>query len=557
MRVEPGRPTRRRLSDAKGTPQWVCRVYPNNPLYLVSVVLVLWGIHLASDADRGSDGLTTGLLFGYITMLATAGWLVVRLGKVWEDARTVLLAVLLMFTALSASYDHLCLDDPTAGGKRLAAAFLLSSVIVELLLRDLGLRLPAWYRVPFYLQLGVLFAFPAYLGQLSIDGRDADMCLGVLGFGMAAAASLLALLPAVHRRCLYDSDNGTPWHWPYYTWSLFVFMAIAMAVRSWMLSVSFSHAKGLDAAFSPYFLAPIVVAIAVLLLEIGLLHNSKPTQRTAMAVLALVAPLSLPGDSLSQAQELSLGLLESQLVGPPLMACLAIVGIALYGAARGAAFSTPIAVAAGIAVASLDSDARSLRDLHLPDAWALATVAGWLLWRGFRRLNAPDLATGVAAALLLAGWPGEQAWLSENNGMTAVLLWAGGALTLPLFCRDPFSIGMRTAGPFCFALASPLVLLVFPPGWWDAPPWSAAAITALLTAFALVYWLRERLRWHLPMVAWCGGFTALVVSDFWLRGLADPRLQRGLTVYGLGCGALVVAFSVSLWKAGLFTRMLA
>ncbi|MEO0531240.1 MAG: hypothetical protein AAF266_11800, partial [Planctomycetota bacterium] len=461
-----------------GTPRWVRRVYPNNPLYLVSVVLVLWGIHLASAADRSSGGLTTGLLFGYITMLATAGWLVVRLGKVWEDARTVLLAVLLMFTALSTSYDHLCLDDPTAGGRRLATAFAFSCVTVELLLRGLGLRLPALYRVPFYLQLAVLFAFPAYLGQLSVDGHDADMCLGVLLFGVAAAGSLLALVPAIRCRALYDSGNGTPWSWPFYPWSVFVFMAIAMAVRSWMLSVSFSHAKGLEAAFSPYFLSPIILAIALLLLEIGLRHASKPTQGAAMAALALVVPISIPGEGLSQAQELSLGLLESQLMGPLLMACVSVFGVALYGSIRGAVLTTPVAVMAGLAAVSLDPDARSLRDLHVPDALALAGLAGWLLWRGFRRLEAPSLSVGFAVALLLAGWPGGQSWIRENNGMTAVLLWVGVTLALPLFCRDELSKQMRIAGPFYFALAVPAVALAFPPRWWDAPEWFGVAAVA-------------------------------------------------------------------------------
>ena len=259
-----------------------------------------------------------------------------------------------MFTALSASYDHLCLDNATAGAYRLAVAFLFSCVTVEALLHGLRIRLPGWYRFPFYLQLAVLFAFPAWLGHLSIEGRDADMCLGVLAFSVAAALSLLSLLPAVWRASLHDSSNGTPWGWPYYPWSIFAFMAIAMGVRSWMLSVSFSHARGLEAAFSPFFLAPIVLAVAVLLLEIGLRHGSLATQRTALATLAVVAPISIPGEGLSRAQEMSLGLLESYLMGPPLLASLATLGVALYGLLRGAASAMPLAVAAGLAVASLD-----------------------------------------------------------------------------------------------------------------------------------------------------------------------------------------------------------
>lgn len=538
-------------------PGWLRRVYPNNPLYLLSVVLVLWGIHLAAGVEPPVSGLKTGLLFAYIVMLAGAGWLVVRVGRVWEDARTLLLAILLMFTALSASYDRLCLDDPTAGGWRLAAAFGFSVVVVESLLVALRIRLPAVYRVPFYLQLVVLFAFPAYLGRLSLDGEDARMCLGVLAFTAAAGVSLLALLPAVAGRSLVRSDNGTPWAWPYYPWSIFAFMAIAMAVRSWMLSVSFSHARGFEAAFGLYFLAPIVLAVGVLLIELGLRHGSRRTQLVAAGVLVAAVGISFPGVELATAQDVSLGLLESRLAGPPLLACLAVAAIGAYAAWRRAAGAWPLTLGAAVLASSLDAETRALGEVHLPHAAMLVTLAGWLLIRGAWRLDAPRLALGAGLVLLLLSWRFDLDWLAENNGLPAASIWVAILLALPLFCRDAWSEFVREIGPVGIAAATPFVVTGFPPRWWDAPPWAATAAAFALMVYAVGYWLCERRRWRLGCVLATGGFASLSAAGLLLDGVSDPRLQRGLTVYAAGCGVLLAGLVVSLWKGGQTARLLA
>ena len=219
--------------------QFVSRRWPrflsnHNPLYLVSAWLVLHGIGLAFRGEAGLQWvpLMTQLLCGYTILLAVSGWLVIRVGKVWEDARMILLVLLLMFTALSTGYDNLCLKAPGSGGLHLAFGFAFSCAITEIVLFSLGMKLPLRYRLPFYLQLAVLFAFPAWLGKLSFDGRDPEMLLGVLLFPVVAAGALLTLLPAAAGDPERDRPNGTPWPWPFYPWSIFVFVAIANGIRA-------------------------------------------------------------------------------------------------------------------------------------------------------------------------------------------------------------------------------------------------------------------------------------------------------------------------------------
>ena len=56
-----------------------------------------------------------GGLAGYTLLLAAAALLLVRFAGVWDDVRTVLLLVVLMFLATSVTFDELLVLDPARG----------------------------------------------------------------------------------------------------------------------------------------------------------------------------------------------------------------------------------------------------------------------------------------------------------------------------------------------------------------------------------------------------------------------------------------------------------
>ena len=151
---------------------WLRFVYNHNPFYVISALLVLYGLNVAfaGSIDPVKCWLLTKLLVGYMLMLAGAGVLVVRLGRVWEDARTLVLLVVLLMVALAASFDRVCLDDD-----RLAAAIAGDGRrVFDSALRDvdcaLRVRLPWAYRGPFYVQLAAALCLSGLVGP-SFVGR--------------------------------------------------------------------------------------------------------------------------------------------------------------------------------------------------------------------------------------------------------------------------------------------------------------------------------------------------------------------------------------------------
>ena len=94
----------------------------------------------------------------------------------------------------------------------------------------------------------------------------------MFGFCTAAGGVFLALLPAIRRGAGYVSDNGSPWQWPWYPWTLFGVIGLAVCLRAYYLCVSFHAATGSQTIFGFYFLVPFLWVVACLLLEIGIVR---------------------------------------------------------------------------------------------------------------------------------------------------------------------------------------------------------------------------------------------------------------------------------------------
>src|SRR5207237_9914697 len=99
---------------AGGLLRWVSC---NNPFYVLSacVFLVgLWASFQAGSGDAETWALMSGLA-GYTLLLAVTAFVLVRFANAWDDLRTVLLLVVLMFLATSVTFVELLVVSPGRG----------------------------------------------------------------------------------------------------------------------------------------------------------------------------------------------------------------------------------------------------------------------------------------------------------------------------------------------------------------------------------------------------------------------------------------------------------
>ena len=273
-----------------------------------------------------------GGLAGYTLVLSLAAFVVIRIGKVWDDGRSLLLLVVLMLLGTSISFDGALAKYPANGTLCSAGGLLFSVLLTEGLLRGLAIRLPVLFRVPYYLTLGLFFLYPVALrwAPFFSDPYDPGIQWALLAFPWLAAIVCLSLLPAVRRGQGYVRDSGTPWPWPWYPWTVFFMIGLGVCGRSYYLCLSMHMVGGFTTIFAPYFLVPFLLAANLLLLEGGLVAGSIAAQRIALLVpagvllLAMVPPSGKPGLQFVEAI-----LLPTTGAGPLFSTTLAI--IAFYG----------------------------------------------------------------------------------------------------------------------------------------------------------------------------------------------------------------------------------
>jgi hypothetical protein len=410
-------------------------VCTNNPFYVISAALFLFGLRVSFGEharDIDSWALMGGLSF-YTLLLAGAALLLVRFAGVWNDVRTVLLLVVLMFLATSVTFDELLVLHPERGRWYCLGGLAFAILLTEAILHGIHLRLPLLFRVPYHLTLAVFFLYPLALVPLIPDPHSEDLMWALWGFTPVAGLALLTLLPAIRRGREYLRDNGSPWPWPYYPWSVFVFLALAVFARAFMLCWSFHLLPANNLIFGPYFLVPLGFVIAVLLLELGVVSRSLATQWVALAVPVGLVVLASVGHRDSPVYAEFLSHFATWFGGTPLfVALIAIIGFYLYAWVRGVPLAADCLSAAIVFLAFAKSGALTLSDLSEPTPALLVVAVLVQVWVSLLRRAWWRIVVGGTVA---AAWLGVLAWqlyLKLRELIAGLDFLVVGLLLLPL-----------------------------------------------------------------------------------------------------------------------------
>lgn len=531
-------------------------VYTNNPFYLISAALVFYGLRVSFDT-RGSTfdvgSLMLGLV-GYTLLLAGAAWFLIRFGKLWEDARSLLLLVVFMLLAISVSF-----DDTLAGNSRLGiplflGGLLFAVVLSEGLLRGIGLRLPAGFRWPYYAALSLFFLYPIGLSGAMRSPDSALLFWGLFGFSTAAGGVALMLWPAIRRGPAYLGDNGSPWPWPWYPWTLFGMLGFGACLRAYYLCISFHFVGGTATIFQPYFLVPFLWAVSFLLLELG-----RTAARKGVILLALLLPVGLVWLSMTARpmQAMDLGFLQMfrrTLGCSPLF--LAMCAAALFyglAALRGIPYAWDALAAAIAAFAICGCDTFNPETTTQPHGLPIL-VAGmlYLAIGAWRRQSAEWLLGGWGVVLA--------AWVSLSG--TAFGLWQGAiplhlllvhALVVGAVFHDPLGKLVQAAGAYTIFALSLVATQASPSSLGNPPAMLLLCYPFVAAVAAAAYGLLVKNRWY--YAAATGTICAWMAGSGWNSYCRARRTISGLDNLIWGVLFFFLGLFVSLSKMGVFRRL--
>jgi hypothetical protein len=535
------------------------RVCTSNPFYVLSAGLFLAGLRASfgAQADAVETWAMTSGLAGYTLLLAVTAGLLVRFGNVWDDVRTVLLLVVLMFLATSVTFDEVLVLSPERGLACCLGGLLFAVAVSEGTLRGIRLALPAQFRVPYYLLLSLFFLYPLALTPLVERPHSEGLMWGLFGFATAAGLVFLTLLPAIRRGAAYVQGNGSPWRWPLYPWTLFGLFALAVPSRAVLLCWSMHllpMAEQGQLIFGPYFLLPFGLALAVLFLEIGLASEGRRAVGLALVVPVGLLALALIGHRPDPIYRTFLDMFTARLGGDPLyLTLLATAGLYAYAALRRVPVAVEALTAMLAALAVVGPHTLKLGALveprPLPILAAAALQTGLGLWRG----QVWRCAFGAGGLVL-----GTTLALPESAALRTVIAFHLGLVAL-LGVGAAFDHvdGRRLRGVgvvlVLFACLGTMFEAFPLPG--GVPAWVVQAYPPVMALLLAGYGL---LLVHRPSLV-----TAAVVLGCWLgvTGWAGYRALR-LVVVGLDHIAVSLllfglAILVSLGKSGALARWLA
>ncbi len=541
---------------AGGLVRWLCT---SNPFYVLSAALFLGGLWVSFGTLENVNhiwGLMAGLA-GYTLLLAVTACLLVRFGNVWDDVRTVLLLVVLMFLATSVTFDMILAFRDNEGMTFYLAGLVFAIGVSEALLHGIRLRLPALFRIPYYLILALFFLYPLALNPF-LRQPDSDMMRwGLFGFSSVAGLAFLTLLPAIRQGPAYLRDNGSPWAWPFYPWALFGLLACAVPARAFLLcwSMHFLDPYARNLMFGPYFLVPFGLAIAVLLLEIGLVSRRRWVISLALTLPLGLILLTLVGHRSDKVYAAFLETFTNRLGGDPLYVTLvALVLCYAYAALRRVhiAFDMLSAVLAALAVVGPDTlNVGKLVPLQAVPIFALGALqlSLGIARRGSWRCLVGGAGLATAAALVLPDMP-EAAFyrgaLAFHLSLTTVLV-VGAAF-------DSLAARLFRFLGAALVLAACLDVVFYPSSLPSSIPWGMiTAYPPAMAAIILMYGLVLR-HWPSMLVSGVVLVCWLVVTG-WGGYSTLRKAIRGLDWLAISLVVFVQAVLTSLAKSGLLAQL--
>ncbi|MBQ9338218.1 MAG: hypothetical protein IJS14_13080 [Lentisphaeria bacterium] len=253
-------------------------IYAGNPFYLISAALILGAVSSSLDASnlQTATWIPLAIIVSYTLLTAAALIFLVRWGKVWDDARSLMMITLILLLVLSVCSDSEMMDSFQSGFARGLAGFVFSLIVLETVRRQLRIRLPKHFAAVSVLMLALLFLLPVRVAAFARAKFDPTGL--IWGFALAGSAILLAYLPAVLHS---GEENGTPWKKSFFPGCIIWIFAAAVMVRTYLMTISFIPGRGagnytqLETDFRFAMIAPAMAVTLVLLTEYLLRHGSE------------------------------------------------------------------------------------------------------------------------------------------------------------------------------------------------------------------------------------------------------------------------------------------
>lgn len=548
-------------SDLQRFFNFICKI---NPFYLLSACLLLYSQKVVFDINVANIWIDTSIplsiMLFYTLLLSATAIFIVRMGKVWDDARSIIMICLILFMAVSVGLDGILMEEPRHGQLLTGATYLFSLMLLEILCRYLPIKLRFNFRLVFYTILGYFFFYPIWLSYIILNELNTLNIPAIFLFPVFGGLLYLLLIPIIHKGKSYFSSNTTPWQWPFFPWFLFVLMGAGICIRTYFLSLSYYAGKGvgsfgnLESGFGLYMLIPFLLPVLILFMEHFHCTRNKLYQQFGLAAPGIFILLALPSiafrSQLFHTFAQSLGFGSSS---PIYIALLAAGLFYLYALLRKVNYSSIALAITLFTLCLVDSRLGKLANFHIPSLVPWLTLSTLLLLMGFVYKKSYWLATGWICFITTLACALKNTAFMDYHGAMPFHLGLAGLIVIGLTMKDFFAKVCQVISGLILPLLPLLVL--FMPQLMTYPAvlryfYIAVIIGTITVMYAVTrnkLFLGSLITSLLVLAASFFRFTYQQVAAFEIKGIKT-------IIWASAC--FITAFVISLHKGKILRRFL-
>ena len=540
---------------------WLVRRLSNeNPFYLLSAAFVIHGTGLSIGSDVPLKMLLS-LVGGYLLLLTMIAWGIVRFWQVWDDARSIFMILILLMLELAICFDQSIAQQQAGAVSSLIAVTIASLLVAESIIRLLNIRLPAIYRIPFYIQLSL--AMLASLIPMSFSDLESPSLVrwAIYAVSLLAGLSMLTLIPAIQTSRNRVERDGCPWVWPIHPWSAFVIVWCCLGFRLYLLTIAFDPVielssaaayDGMGGIFGGVLLAPMLLGLSSLFVVGAAVHRHWLLHFLALGLPLCAIALSVrPWDA-------NLALANfyreyTQLFGSPLWtATISTLAVSLIAWSLRLPFARRCCVVSTLLLSRITPTTFDAQTLGPVNFYWLSAVVVILSIVGFRRGQSRfvlEAGVWLSVGLHLEGSQLHQIVSPWGPIETQFHLLLVAIVALSFLFRDALMEELRVLLVWALIIASVRLVLIVTLG--GQPPGLASADLLFMSLLSLLMARYFKKSGFTETAVFCFSCTYLSSLIEGGRFLTEHVAWSGLKQFLIGLGLLQLGVFASAWKGGV------
>lgn len=260
-------------------------LYSNNPFYVISAALVLYGLFsmLAENFGKEHPLLLMGGLILYTSLIGGAAIFVVRYARAWDDIRSILLIFTLLLVAATILLDLIALDNYFEGCLAALCLWLFSLFGSRLLINGMGFIVNKCYQIIWAMFLSFFIFWPIIISSY-ITYSEPVFCLKTLGVLITLfpiiCSGIICLLIWADRQSNELQYYG-PWSWPWAPHLVFAFLIGGTFLKSWVLHFTYFADRDLNGHTVLFYYFPIMYTVSFYLTYLGRVNKNDGVQYVA------------------------------------------------------------------------------------------------------------------------------------------------------------------------------------------------------------------------------------------------------------------------------------